>query len=73
VFDPEEAGFANARLFRGLERGVLYEAEREGLFYLILDESAVAEPLPDPGAGVTIYEFVTALDRERYLRRRGWA
>ena len=74
MFDPGEAGFANARLFRGLDSGVLYEAEREGRFHLILDEDALAEPLPDrsAGAGVTVYEFATALDRERYLRRRGW-
>jgi hypothetical protein len=57
------------------EGGAVYLDERDGLYYVISDESTLADMLneEDAGlAGVVIYEFESDAARDEYLRQRRW-
>jgi len=61
----------------GAEGGVVYYATRLGKFYVIVDESALADLLGEDDIGpaealVHIYEFATEAARKAYVRKRGW-
>ena len=66
--------FAARALLRGFEGGVVYTAERAGKFYVIQDESTMADLLPDEDLGElkTVLEFDTSAERASYIRERGW-
>ena len=71
----DDDDFPDKTLLKGFEGGAVYLAEKEGKFYLILDESTMAsildaEDLPDEL--VKIIEFDTVEERDAYINKRGW-
>ena len=58
--------------YRLSECGGVYTAEKDGMFYVISDESALAEMLPDEDLGplVSVKTFETESKRAEYLRDR---
>ena len=55
------------------EGGAVCTAERDGRFYVIVDERTVADLLDeDRDEFVKVWEFSTAADRGDYLIERGW-
>ena len=65
-----------AALFKGFEGGAVFSAEKEGKFYLILDESTMASILDEedlPDELVKIIEFDSVEERNEYIKSRGWA
>lgn len=66
--------FPDRVLLRRFEGGAVYTAERAGKFYVLQDESTMAELLPDEDLGdlEKVLEFDTPADREAYIRERGW-
>lgn len=69
--------FPDRAFLCGFEGGVVYTAEREGRFYVIQDESAMADLLGEEDQSdlelVKIFEFGCLRDRSAYLETRGWA
>jgi hypothetical protein len=69
--------FPDRRLIFEAEGGSVYEAERNGNYYIIVDEGTLADLLSEDELGpaeslVRIREFETKSDRENYVRQRGW-
>jgi hypothetical protein len=70
--------FVDARIVAGFEGGRVYAAEREGKFYLIQDESSLADLLSDEDLRdlatelVKVFEFGSAGERDTFIRQRGW-
>ena len=70
-----EDDFHDKTLFKGFEGGAVFSAEKEGKFYLILDESTMASILDEedlPDELVKIIEFDTVEERNDYIKQRGW-
>ena len=70
-----EDDFPDKTLFKGFEGGAVFSAEKEGKFYLILDESTMASILDEedlPDELVKIIEFDTVEERNDYIKQRGW-
>ena len=72
-----EERFPNKRLVKGFMGGAVYTAEKDGKFYIIEDESTMADFLLKEDEDllemlVRNKEFDTAQDREQYLKERGW-
>ena len=68
--------FPDKTLLKGFEGGVVFSAEKEGKFYLILDESTMASILDEedlPDELVKIIEFDSVEERNEYIKSRGWA
>lgn len=70
--------FPDRRPIFSAEGGVVYEAARDGKFYVIVDEATLADLLGEDEAGpvdafVRIYEFETEASRDEYVRHRGWS
>ena len=71
IFDD----FPDKTLLKGFEGGAVFSAEKEGKFYLILDESTMASILDEedlPDELVKIIEFDTVEERDAYINKRGW-
>ena len=74
-----QADFPEARLLVGFEGGSVYTADRLGKFYIIQDESSMADLLSEEDladltdALVQVLEFDTVAEREAYIQDRGWA
>lgn len=65
--------FVEISLLKAFEGGAVYAADQGGRFYVIKDESALAELLDeDEGDAVTVLEFSTRDERAAYLEKRGW-
>lgn len=67
--------FPNKTLLKGFEGGAVYQAEEDGKFYLILDESIMASILDEkdlPDKLVKTIEFDSIEDRNDYINSRGW-
>ena len=71
---PTIQQFPDHRCVYHFEGGVVYVAERDGHFYVILDESTMADLLDEGDAEgldvVKVLEFDTDADREAYLASR---
>ena len=70
-----EDDFPDITLFKGFEGGAVFSAEKEGKFYLILDESTMASILDEedlPDELVKIIEFDSVDERNDYIKQRGW-
>ena len=73
------ADFPGAQRLAAYEGGAVYTDERQGKFYLIQDESTLADLLSEEdlrdlsGSLVKVVEFDTAGEREDYIRTRGWS
>jgi len=73
------ADFPESCLLAGFEGGSVFTAERDGKFYIIQDESTMADFLSEEDLRdladslVKVLEFDTAAEREAYVRERGWA
>ncbi len=69
--------FPNRVLLRGFEGGAVYTAEQAGKFYVILDESTMADLLSEEDlAGmnlVTVLEFTEESERAACIHKRGWS
>jgi hypothetical protein len=60
-------------LYRGFEGGSVYTSERDGKFLVILDESTLADILPDELEGMELVrtsEFSSESERSAYLLKR---
>ena len=71
----ENEYFPDKTLLKGFEGGAVYAAEKEGKFYLILDESTMASILDEedlPDELVKTIEFDTVKERDEYIKSRGW-
>jgi len=71
IFDD----FPDKTLLKGFEGGAVFSAEKEGKFYLILDESTMASILDEedlPDELVKTIEFDTVEERDKYIKSRGW-
>ena len=72
--DSTVGEFPDRRCLHRYEGGTVYVAERENRFYVILDESAMADLLDEEDADgldhVNVLEFDNDADREAYLVRR---
>lgn len=72
------ADFSELHLLVALEGGAIYTAERQGKFYLVQDESSMADLLDEQDRRdiarwlLKVLEFDTAAEREAYVRGRGW-
>lgn len=70
--------FPDRALLRGFEGGAVYAGDRGGKFYVIEDESTMADFLSDEDLAdlkddlVKVLEFDTAAGRATYIRERGW-
>ena len=67
--------FPDKTLLKGFEGGAVFSAEKEGKFYLILDESTMASILDEedlPDELVKTIEFDTVEERDEYIKSRGW-
>src|SRR4051812_34622200 len=70
--------FPGRRRLAAFEGGSLYAAERGGKYYLILDESSMADFLSDEDLVglqedlVKILEFDSDQQRQAYILSRGW-
>ena len=73
------ADFPESRLLASFEGGAVYTAERDGKFYIIQDESTMAEFLSEEdlrdlaGSLVKVFEFDTVAERRAHIGERGWA
>lgn len=61
----------------GFEGGAVYSAERDGLFLLVIDETATLDMLePEDRVGIDAVKeisFPSAAARDQYIRKRGWS
>jgi hypothetical protein len=70
--------FADARVVAAFEGGCVLAAERGGKFYLIQDESTLANFLSEEDLVdfahelVKVFEFDSAGEREAFSQARGW-
>ena len=68
--------FAACSRVRGFEGGAVYQASRDGRFYVIVNETAAFDLLSEEDrdglSAVRVLEFDTDADRTEYLRRRRW-
>jgi hypothetical protein len=67
--------FPDKTLLKGFEGGAVFSAEKEGKFYLILDENTMASILDEedlPDELVKTIEFDTVEERDKYIKSRGW-
>jgi hypothetical protein len=71
--------FADARVVAAFEGGCVLAAERGGKFYLIQDESTLADLLSEEDLDdfahelVKVFEFDSAGERDAFSQARGWA
>ena len=75
---PIEENFPLRQRLVDFEGGSLWLAEKDGHFYVIVDEGTMADFLM-PGEDddllneiVKIYEFDSELDRKRFIQEQGW-
>jgi len=73
-----EQVFPDRRLLSGFEGGCLWLAEKDGHYYVIVDEGTMADFLM-PGEDddllnemVKVYEFESEAEREQYIDEQGW-
>jgi|WetSurMetagenome_2_1015567.scaffolds.fasta_scaffold885398_1 hypothetical protein len=69
--------FPNLRILVQMEGGSVALAEKDDRFYIIIDESTLADFLDGEDEGlrevlVHVYEFETDSEREEYIEGRGW-
>jgi len=68
--------FPDRAVLRGFEGGCVYTAQRADKFYVIQDESTMADLLSEEDqAGLqflTVLEFSTPSERAAYIGKRGW-
>ena len=70
-----EEDYPKRTLLKGFEGGAVFLSEKNGKYYLILDESTMAgffdeEDLPE--CLVKVIEFETDEERDEYIKDRGW-
>lgn len=74
TLQPED--FRDRKKLATFEGGAVYTAEREGRFFLIQDESTLADLLSDEDAEgiefVKVFEFDTPAERAEYISARRW-
>ncbi len=72
----ENREFADKSTVKGFEGGVVYAADADGKFYLVLDEGTMSDLLDEEDREglefVKTYEFDTAAERNTYLAKRNW-
>jgi hypothetical protein len=74
-----ERDFDNANVLARFEGGAVYTAQRGGKFYVIQDESAMADLLSERDLKglrddlVKVLEFDTSSERQAYIREHGWS
>ena len=73
--DSYEDDFPEKTMLKGFEGGAVYLSEKNGKYYLILDEGTMAwildeEDLPD--CLVKIIEFDSVDERNDYIKQRRW-
>lgn len=76
--DPIQKIFPDCRRLFACEGGVVWLAEKDGHYYVIVDEGTLADFLM-PGEDDDllnnlkgVYQFESELDRRHYLVARGW-
>jgi hypothetical protein len=75
---PVEKHYPERDLLLGLEGGAIWIAEKEGRYYLIVDERSMADFLTTGEDDdllneiVKIYEFDSDQDRQRFIQEQGW-
>jgi hypothetical protein len=76
-YDLHPTDFPDRRQIHRGEGGDVSVAERDGKFFVTIDENALAHLLDDEELGVQelakVLEFPTAADRQAYLTARGWS
>ena len=74
--DASRIKFTEKKCLARFEGGVVYTAEWGGRFYLILDESTLADLLSEKdltGLNLIKYlEFETPAERSGYIQEKGW-
>lgn len=75
--DAKECHFTSKNVLVQFEGGVVFQAEADGKFFLILDESTVVSLLDEEDragiVAVKYLEFDTLLERAEYEVKRGWS
>ncbi|MGU9956079.1 MAG: hypothetical protein ACNYPI_00015 [Arenicellales bacterium WSBS_2016_MAG_OTU3] len=72
----ENREFADKSRVKRFEGGVVYAADADGKFYLVLDEGTMSDFLDEEDCEgiefVKTYEFDTAAERNTYIAKRNW-
>jgi len=70
-----EDDFPDIKSLKGFEGGSVYTSEKNGKYYLILDESSMVAILDEedlPECLIKIIEFDSLDQRVDYVKSRGW-
>ena len=75
--DAKDCHFVSRNVLVRFEGGEVLQAEADGKFFLILDESTVLNLLDEEDrsgiVAIKYLEFDTVSERTEYERRRGWS